>query len=116
MSDLFDNETPVSDLAINYVSNNETDTRWRIQGLFYRVNYDFKSKYLLELNGRYDGSSKFPPGKRHVFVPSASAGWRISEEGFFTSLHNVVDNLKIRASVGVLGNQAIGSYSLISLL
>ncbi len=82
MSDLFDNETPISDLAINYVSNNETDTRWRVQGLFYRLNYDFKSKYLLELNGRYDGSSKFPSGKRHVFVPSASAGWRISEESF----------------------------------
>lgn len=110
MSDLFDNETPISDLAINYVSNNETDTRWRVQGLFYRVNYDFMSKYLLELNGRYDGSSKFPAGKRHVFVPSASAGWRMSEEGFFAPLRNVVDNLKLRASVGVLGNQAISSY------
>ena len=110
MSDLFDNETPVSDLAINYVSNSETDTRWRVQGVFYRVNYDFKSKYLLELNGRYDGSSKFPSGGRHVFVPSASAAWRVSEESFFEPLKNVVDNLKLRASVGVLGNQAINSY------
>lgn len=110
MSDLFDNETPISDLAINYVSNSETDTRWRVQGLFYRFNYDYKSKYLLELNGRYDGSSKFPSGKRHVFVPSASAGWRISEEGFFSPLRSVVDNLKFRASYGVLGNQAISSY------
>lgn len=88
MSDLFDNETPISDLAINYVSNSETDTRWRVQGLFCRINYDFKSKYLMELNGRYDGSSKFPAGKRHVFVPSASAGWRISEENFFSPLKN----------------------------
>ncbi|MBL7972867.1 MAG: TonB-dependent receptor [Prolixibacteraceae bacterium] len=110
MSDLFDNETPISDLAINYVSNSETDTRWRVQGLFYRINYDLNSKYLLELNGRYDGSSKFPSDKRHVFVPSASAGWRISEENFFAPLKNVVDNLKLRASVGVLGNQAISSY------
>lgn len=110
MSDLFDNETPISDLAINYTSNSETDTRWRVQGLFYRINYDFNSRYLLEINGRYDGSSKFPSGKRHVFVPSASAGWRVSEERFFSPFKNVVDNLKLRASVGVLGNQAISSY------
>ncbi len=110
MSDLFDNETPISDLAINYVSNSETDTRWRVQGLFYRINYDFSSKYLLEVNGRYDGSSKFPSGNRHVFVPSASAGWRLSEESFFTPLKSVVDNLKLRASVGMLGNQAINSH------
>ena len=110
MSDLIDNNIPVSDLAKNYVSNSEGDTRWRVQGLFFRLNYDYLSRYLLEINGRYDGSSKFPPGKRHVFVPSASAGWRISEESFFSPMRSFVDNLKLRASVGMLGNQAISDY------
>ena len=82
--DLFDNETPVSDLAINYVVIMRP-ILVENSGFVLPVNYDFKSKYLLELNGRYDGSSKFPPGKRHVFVPSASAGWRISKGFYFTS-------------------------------
>lgn len=117
MTDLFDNNTPVSSLAANYKENSETDTGWRIQGLFFRFNYDYKSKYLLEINGRYDSSSKFPKHKRSVFVPSGSIGWRISEEGFFSPLRKVIDNLKFRASYGVLGNQSIGSnFSYISTL
>ncbi len=110
MTDLFDNSTPISHLAINYASNWETDTRWRVQGLFYRFNYEYADKYLVQLDGRYDGSSKFRKGKRHVFVPSGSLGWRISEEKFFAPLRKVVDNLKLRGSIGVLGNQAISSY------
>lgn len=117
MTDLFDNSTPVSDLAILYKQNDETDTCWRVQGLFCRINFDYRSRYLMELNGRYDGSSKFPKHKRNVFVPSASLGWRISEEKFFIPFKGTVDELKFRASCGVLGNQAIGSnFSYISTL
>ena len=56
---------------------------WALRGAFYRVNYSFKDRYLLEVSGRYDGSSRFPEGNRFVFNPSASVGWKISEEPFF---------------------------------
>ncbi len=78
---------------------------WAVRGVFYRVNYAFDNRYLLELDGRYDGSSRFPRNNQYVFFPSVSVGWRISEEAFFASLKNVVNNLKIRASYGSLGNQ-----------
>lgn len=79
-------------------------------GYFARINYDYKGRYLLELNGRYDGSSRFLRGSRWVFSPSVSAGWRISEEPFFSPVKGWWDNLKIRASYGQLGNQQMGSY------
>ena len=79
-------------------------------GYFARINYDYKGKYLLELNGRYDGSSRFLRGSRWVFSPSASIGWRISEEPFFQSVRGWWDNAKIRFSYGQLGNQQMSSY------
>lgn len=79
-------------------------------GAFGRINYDYKGKYLFEASGRYDGSSRFARGNRWGFFPSASVGWRISEEQFFTPLKDVIDNLKLRASFGNLGNQNISSY------
>jgi TonB-linked SusC/RagA family outer membrane protein len=79
--------------------------QYELFGAFFRVNYDFLGKYLLEVNGRYDGTSRFGTGRRYGFFPSISAGWRISEEKFFDSAREVVNNLKIRASYGTLGNQ-----------
>ncbi len=81
-----------------------------LMGFFARINYDYKGKYLLEVSGRYDGSSRFAKGHRWGFFPSASVGWRISEESFFTPARHLVDNLKIRASFGSLGNQDVSSY------
>ncbi|MFD2525056.1 SusC/RagA family TonB-linked outer membrane protein [Flavihumibacter stibioxidans] len=83
---------------------------WAYQGLFYRVNYSFDEKYLLELNGRYDGSSKFPSNQRFGFFPSVSAGWRISEEKFMDFSRDIIDNLKLRASYGSLGNGNVAPY------
>ncbi len=77
-------------------------------GYFGRINYDYKGKYLLELNGRYDGASVFPPQDRWAFFPSASVGYRISEENFMQSTKKVISDLKIRASYGELGNQDVG--------
>ncbi|MEO7044036.1 MAG: SusC/RagA family TonB-linked outer membrane protein, partial [Ferruginibacter sp.] len=77
-------------------------------GYFGRINYDYKGKYLLELNGRYDGSSAFSPNERWAFFPSASVGYRISEENFMQSINKVMSDLKIRASYGTLGNQDVG--------
>ena len=79
-------------------------------GYFARINYDYKGRYLLELNGRYDGSSRFLRGHRWVFSPSASVGWRISEEPFFQPLKGWWDNAKVRFSYGQLGNQQMSSY------
>lgn len=79
-------------------------------GYFARINYDYKGRYLLEINGRYDGSSRFLRGHRWVFSPSVSAGWRISEEPFFDSCKSWCDNLKLRASFGQLGNQQMSAY------
>lgn len=80
-------------------------TDWSTVGFFGRINYDFNSKYLVEINLRYDGSSRFRPSNRWGFFPSVSAGWNIAEEEFFKPLRNYVDYLKLRGSYGTLGNQ-----------
>lgn len=80
-----------------------------------RVSYDFKSKYLAEFSYRYEGSSKFPENSRWGFFPSISGGWRISEENFWKNLSlNFVDNLKLRASYGITGDDSALSYQFIS--
>jgi TonB-linked SusC/RagA family outer membrane protein len=78
-------------------------------GFFGRLNYDYKGKYLLELNGRYDGSSSFPVQDRWAFFPSASAGYRLTEEPFMDFVKPVLSEFKLRASYGELGNQDLGS-------
>ncbi|KAB7733339.1 SusC/RagA family TonB-linked outer membrane protein [Rudanella paleaurantiibacter] len=76
-----------------------------------RINYVINDRYLFEANARYDGSSKFLPGFQYGFFPSASVGWRISEEPFFSKLSSVVSSAKIRASIGKLGNNSgVGRY------
>ncbi|SFS49552.1 SusC/RagA family TonB-linked outer membrane protein [Sphingobacterium wenxiniae] len=83
---------------------------WAYLGLFYRFNYGYDNKYLLELNGRYDGSSKFPSHQRYGFFPSVSAGWVVSNENFFEGARSIVSNLKFRASYGSLGNGNVAPY------
>ncbi len=84
--------------------------KWVILGGFSRLNYSYKDKYLLEVNARYDGSSKFPSSQRYAFFPSISAGWRISNESFWKISPEIISDLKLRASYGSLGNGNIGSY------
>ncbi|MBQ6300561.1 MAG: TonB-dependent receptor [Bacteroidales bacterium] len=79
-------------------------------GFFGRINYNYKEKYLLELNGRYDGSSSFRPGKQWAFFASGSAGYKISEEDFWEPIKPVIPMFKIRASYGSVGNQALSSW------
>ena len=83
---------------------------WANNGVFSRLNYTFKDKYLLELNGRYDGSSKFPESKQFGFFPSVSAGWRIKEESFLKDRLKWLNELKFRVSYGSLGNSHISPY------
>ena len=76
---------------------------------FGRLNYDFKSKYLFEFLFRYDGSEKFPKDRRYGFFPGALIAWRLSEEGFIKNNLSFVNQLKLRATYGELGNNRIGS-------
>jgi len=86
-------------------------SEWALRGLFYRLNYEFMSKYLLEMNGRYDGTSRFPKDKRFGFFPSVSVGWIVSNEKFLTFANSWMDQLKLRASYGSLGNQLVSNYA-----
>ncbi|MDD3524360.1 MAG: TonB-dependent receptor [Candidatus Cloacimonetes bacterium] len=85
--------------------------KWRIAGGFARLNYNFLERYLLEVNGRYDGSSKFPSGQQWNFFPSISAAWRLSEEPFWKVDRDAISNLKLRVSYGSLGNGSINPYT-----
>ncbi len=103
---------------INGASSNPTDAvtsgntiDYRLRSVFGRINYTYKDRYLLEANIRYDGTSRFPTQNRFQAFPSLSAGWRISEEEFFSP--SFISGLKLRASWGKLGNQEIGNYTFI---
>ncbi|MBC7830359.1 MAG: TonB-dependent receptor [Chitinophagaceae bacterium] len=88
---------------------NGSSEDWALQSVFGRLNYDFRNKYLLEANFRYDGSSRIAEDHRWGLFPSVSAGWRLSEENFMKDV-SWLDELKLRASWGKLGNQNIGLY------
>jgi TonB-linked SusC/RagA family outer membrane protein len=90
---------------------------YAIRGAFTRFNYIYDDRYLIEFNGRYDGTSKFAKKDRFAFFPSISLGWRVDNEAFFGSLKNTINQLKFRASFGNLGNQNVaGFYPYISTL
>jgi TonB-linked SusC/RagA family outer membrane protein len=91
-------------------SNGGRDEEYGLRSYFGRVNYAFAGKYLLEANGRYDGSSKFTGSKQYGFFPSFSAGWIISEEPFY-KFHSTINTLKLRGSWGITGNQSVNLYS-----
>ena len=90
---------------------------WAYVGFFYRLNYNWKGRYLIETSGRYDGSSKFPADQQWGFFPSASAGWRISEEPWMKGMRDkFLDNLKLRGSIGEAGNGLVDPYSYLSIM
>lgn len=76
-----------------------------IRGVFGRINYNYKEKYLLELNGRYDGTSRFLKEVRYKFYPGVSAAWVLSKEKFWEPLESYINTLKFRVSYGSLGDQ-----------
>jgi TonB-linked SusC/RagA family outer membrane protein len=85
--------------------------KWRIAGGFFRFNYDYADRYLLEVNGRLDGSSKFPTNQQWGFFPSVSGAWRMSEEAFWHVNPKIISDAKIRVSYGSLGNGNVDPYS-----
>lgn len=98
-----------SGAVVTYLNGGQS--QYALMGFFARLNYDYKGRYLFEASGRYDGTSRFAKGHRWGFFPSVSAGWRISEEPFFASVRDVVNNLKLRASFGSLGNQNVSDFA-----
>lgn len=103
-------------LGTNILTLTGAANNWAVQGYFGRFNYDYKDKYLLEVNARYDGSSRFPSYSRWGFFPSVSAGWFLSREPFWDPIANVINTFKFRLSYGKLGNQSIGLYTFLQTL
>ena len=89
-------------------------TEYAIRGAFGRLTYSYDDKYLLTANMRYDGSSKFPKKNRFGFFPSVSVGWRLGQEKFMDWSREYLDDLKLRASYGSIGNQNISPYGFIA--
>jgi TonB-linked SusC/RagA family outer membrane protein len=83
---------------------------WATAGFFGRLNYDYKGRYLIEANLRYDGTSRFRSVLRWNLLPSASVGWNIAREAFWEDLTQYVGNFKLRGSYGVLGNQNTNAF------
>lgn len=100
------------------MSNNGGASQWAIRSGFGRLNYNYNDRYLLEVNLRYDLSSRFHKSNRGGLFPSFSGAWRLSEESFMEFSRDFLDNVKLRASWGMLGNQYVGStdYPYLSVL
>ena len=94
----------------DFYTTGQSGYEWAYAGLFFRGNYNFKDRYLVEVSGRYDGTSKFPANQQWGFFPSASLGWRIAEENFMQGSRRWLDDLKLRVSVGGLGNGNVDPY------
>lgn len=103
-------------LGTNILELSGTATNWAIQGYFGRLNYDFKNRYLLEINARRDGSSRFPHYSRWGLFPSISGGWYMSREKFWEPIEDILNTFKFRFSYGSLGNQNVGLYTFMQTL
>ncbi len=101
---LLTKDLPSVKTAIGDFDGSDSYGDWAVLGYFGRLNYNYKEKYFLEANGRYDGSSRFPDGSQYVFLPSFSGGWNIAKESFMESVDKI-SMLKLRASWGEIGNQ-----------
>src|SRR5690625_636817 len=108
--DLITNEVPSVSTALGRVELTDQQNHWATQGIFGRFNYNYEEKYLLEVSARYDGSSRFEEGSRWGFFPSASVGYNISSESFWQPIEPYVQQFKLRASYGSLGNQNVSNY------
>jgi TonB-linked SusC/RagA family outer membrane protein len=106
-------DQPSLSQATGPINASDTYSAFSLKGYFGRINYDYDNKYLVQVNGRYDGSSKFPENHRYGFFPSASVGWVVSQENFMKEHLPAITQLKVRASLGSVGNQNINPYAFI---
>jgi TonB-linked SusC/RagA family outer membrane protein len=110
--DMISESVPTVSLATGAMSMSHTTNELALRGAFGRLNYIFDNKYILEFNGRYDGTSRYPKKNRFGAFPSASAAWALSNEQFFAPVKDLlkISGLKFRGSYGVLGNQIANSF------
>ena len=113
-SGLISDEVPSINTATGVSNVSDAMSHWATEAFFGRLNYNFQEKYLFEVNGRYNGSSRFAKDSRWGFFPSVSAGYNVSKEHFWEPLQRYVSNLKLRASYGSLGNQNVANYLYLS--
>jgi len=106
----------ISQGSLSSRDNTGYESAWGLRSYFGRFNYNYAEKYFIELNGRYDGSSRFTGSNRYSFFPSVSGAWRISREKFWDPFSDIVNELKIRGSWGKTGNQSVGLYSYLETL
>lgn len=105
--DLITDTYPTPELATGEMTINQNKYAWVVRSAFYRLNYVLNDKYIVETNGRYDGTSRFPKKDRFGFFPSVSAAWIVSNENFFLPINHWFSHLKLRGSYGSLGNQGV---------
>ncbi|MFV0506906.1 MAG: TonB-dependent receptor [Bacteroidales bacterium] len=103
--DLFLQDLDALKIAQGERTSSDKLNDWATAGFFGRFNYNFKERYLLEVNGRYDGSGRYVRGKRWGVFPSGSIGWVMSREAFWQKLESIINSSKLRMSYGTLGNQ-----------
>ncbi|WP_200975049.1 TonB-dependent receptor [Echinicola sp. 20G] len=103
-------DVPSLNTADGEIQMNEGLVTYSTQGYFGRLNYNYKEKYLLEANARYDGTSRFREGNRWGFFPSFSVGWNLDKEAFWDPISKTVNTFKLRGSWGELGNQNVSPY------
>lgn len=111
---LITEEVPSINTALGTVTLSDEIYHWATQGIFGRLNYNYKEKYLIEFSARYNGSSRFAKSSRWGFFPSVSAGYTISKENFWEPLESYINILKARVSYGSLGNQNVNNYLYLS--
>jgi TonB-linked SusC/RagA family outer membrane protein len=111
-NDLITTSLPTVQLATGDVSYSQGINELALRGVFFRANYIYDNRYILEFNGRRDGTSRYPKESRFGFFPSGSAAWILSNEKFFSGINEAlhISNLKLRGSYGELGNQVNNNY------
>lgn len=109
-NDIANSSLPMLSLSSGDATVSDATGAWTTQGVFGRINYDYDNRYLVELNMRYDGTSRFRKGSRWTVSPSFSLGWNIANESFWEEIKGKVHTLKLRGSWGRLGNQNTSSY------
>lgn len=115
-ADLITDDIPSLSIGTGTQNAYDAISDWATTGTFARLNYNYDEKFLLEVNGRYDGTSKFPPGHRFGLFPSVSAGYNMAKEKWWAPMEKYLDEFKIRASYGSLGNQDVANYLYLSTI
>lgn len=115
-ANIISDEVPSISTALGATTVNDRLYHWSTQGVFGRLNYNFKEKFLVEFSARYNGSSKFAEESRWGFFPSASAGYNVSKENFWGAIEPFVNMFKLRGSYGTLGNQNVSNYLYLSTI